>query len=184
MTANCENTAALRIVDHLRRRFARFKLCAHFLNARGQGLNLPLLQSNPGFQFLHNALLFEQLVCRQRQPCGGNAKLTICSYDNRDTGDFYTRDIADKAGVAHVRASLTHADANNITGRTDTDAGSTAQGHVTVAAGLINEVTRALEPTAVLELPVVLLRSANTHGGRVLETLGVVKERVTTRGGV
>jgi hypothetical protein len=27
--------AALGIVDHLRRRFARFKLCAHFLDLRG-----------------------------------------------------------------------------------------------------------------------------------------------------
>ena len=35
--------AALRIVDHLRRRFARFKLCAHFLQARSMCFNLLLL---------------------------------------------------------------------------------------------------------------------------------------------
>jgi hypothetical protein len=33
----------LGIVDHLRRRFARFKVCAHFLEAGGKCLNLFLL---------------------------------------------------------------------------------------------------------------------------------------------
>ena len=88
MTANygmlllCFGGRDLGIVDHLRRRFARLKLGAHFLKARGQGLNLPFLQSDHcrlsfscGLQFLHNALLFEQLVCRQRRSRGGNAKL-------------------------------------------------------------------------------------------------------------
>jgi hypothetical protein len=140
----------LGIVDHLRRRFARLKLSAHLLDliglpleARGQGLNLPFLQSDHcrlsfscGLQFRHNALLFEQLVCRQRRPRGGNAKLAVCSYDNRDTGDFYTRDVADKAGIAHVRPWA--ADANNVTGRGDTAAGANAQGCVTVA-GAVNE---------------------------------------------
>ena len=35
--------SALRITDHLRRRFAGFKLCAHFLQARSKRLNLLLL---------------------------------------------------------------------------------------------------------------------------------------------
>jgi hypothetical protein len=35
--------AVLGIVDHLRRRLARFKVCAHFLEAGGKCLNLFLL---------------------------------------------------------------------------------------------------------------------------------------------
>jgi hypothetical protein len=141
--------AALGIVDHLGRRFPQFKLRAHFLNligllleARGQGLNLPFLQSDHcrlsfscGLQFLHNALLFEQLVCRQRRPRRGNAKLVVSIYDNRVTGDWYTRDVADKAAVAHVRARRAYAD------------------------NVMAEATRlpALSPKAVLRLPVLLV---------------------------
>ena len=99
----------LGIVDHLRRRFTRFKLGAHLLKTRGKRINLPFLQRDHcrlsfscGLQFLHNALLFEQLVCRQRRSRGGNAKLAVCIYVNQVTGDFYTRDVADKASVAHI----------------------------------------------------------------------------------
>ncbi len=48
---------------------------------------------------------------------GATAKLAVCSYDNRDTGDFYTRDVADKAAVAHVRTC--GADRNNAVGVRD-----------------------------------------------------------------
>jgi hypothetical protein len=48
--------AALGIVDHLRRRFARFKLCTDLLDLRrllsqicGEELNLLLLQRNSSF---------------------------------------------------------------------------------------------------------------------------------------
>ena len=34
---------SLIVLDHLRRGFARFKLCAHFLQARGERFNLLLL---------------------------------------------------------------------------------------------------------------------------------------------
>src|SRR6266576_385131 len=136
----------LGIVDHLRRRFACFKLGAHFLNligllleARGQGLNLLLLQSNPGFQFLHNALLFEQLVCRQRRLRGGNAKLAVCSYDNRDTGDFYTRNVADKATVAHVRTVDVRADTDDVISRGNPVSRANAQSRVGVAGGVAGE---------------------------------------------
>ena len=43
--------AALAIVDHLRRGFARFKLCAHFLQARSVCFNLLLLACDG--RFLH-----------------------------------------------------------------------------------------------------------------------------------
>src|SRR5437773_2394747 len=78
MISQCFTVPLLTIQHCLRHGFAQFKLCAHFLNligllleARGQGLNLLFLQSDHcrlsfscGLQFLHNALLFEQLVCR------------------------------------------------------------------------------------------------------------------------
>ena len=44
--------AALRVVDHLRRRFARFKLCVHFLKASSERFNLLLLLCNSRLQFL------------------------------------------------------------------------------------------------------------------------------------
>src|SRR6266487_671987 len=140
--------AALGIVDHLRCRFARFKLSAHFLKARGQGLNLLFLQSDHcrlsfscGLQFLHNALLFEQLVCRQRRLRGGNAKLAVCSYDNRDTGDWYTRDIADKAAIVHVRAHRAYGD--NVIGGGDATAGSKSQRRVITGGGDANASSRS-----------------------------------------
>ena len=49
---------ALRIVDHLRRRFARFKVCAHFLQA-SKRCNLFL-------QFLDFTVLFEKLIEQHR----------------------------------------------------------------------------------------------------------------------
>ena len=104
--------ATLGIVDHSRRRFARFKLCTHFLKTRGQGLNLPFLQSDHcrlsfscGLQFLHNALLFEQLICRQRRPRGGNAKLTACGYNNRRARNHCSINASDKSsGLRSCRA--------------------------------------------------------------------------------
>jgi len=43
---------ALRIVDHLRRRFARFELCAHLLQARRESFNLLLLLRGSHFAAL------------------------------------------------------------------------------------------------------------------------------------
>jgi hypothetical protein len=43
-------------VDRLPGRFARFKLCAHFLKARCLSLNLLLLLRDSGFQCLHFAI--------------------------------------------------------------------------------------------------------------------------------
>jgi hypothetical protein len=61
--------AALGIVDHLRRSFARFKLCAHFLYLRcllfelgGESLHSLLLLGDGGFQGLHFLVLLEELV--------------------------------------------------------------------------------------------------------------------------
>ena len=64
---------ALGIVDHLRCRFAHFKLCAHFLEARSKGFNLLLLLRDASlvnlsllrdgrFLFLDSAVLFQELV--------------------------------------------------------------------------------------------------------------------------
>ena len=69
--------AALGIVDHLRRRFARFKLCAHFLQARSKRFNLLLLLCYGRFQsdrrFLFRVIsvpapfvLFEELIEQHR----------------------------------------------------------------------------------------------------------------------
>jgi hypothetical protein len=52
----------LRIVDHVRRRPARFNLCAHFLQARSKRFNSLLLARNARLQFLDFAMLFEKLV--------------------------------------------------------------------------------------------------------------------------
>ena len=66
MAADCEMllcwAAALGIVNHLRRRFARFKLCAHLLEARSESFNLLLQFSYGRFLFLVLAVLFEELV--------------------------------------------------------------------------------------------------------------------------
>ena len=51
--------AALGIVDHLRCRFARLKLCAYFLQARSKFFNLLL-------QLLHFAVLCEEFVEQHR----------------------------------------------------------------------------------------------------------------------
>ena len=56
----------LGIVDHLRRRFARFKLCAHLLQACSKRFNLLLLAHRVRFQFLNLAVLFEKLVEQHR----------------------------------------------------------------------------------------------------------------------
>src|SRR6266550_924175 len=178
----------LGIVDHLRRRFACFKLGAHFLNligllleARSQGLNLLLLQSNPGFQFLHNALLFEQLVCRQRRLRGGNAKLAVCSYDNRDTGDFYTRDVADKATVAHVRTVDVRADTDDVISRGNPVSRANAQSRVGVAGGVagerFNTVRRVGFAGGVAEKRLKTVARVGAAGG-------VAKERLKTVGRV
>ena len=69
--------AILGIVDHLRRRFARFNLRAHALQARSKRVNLLLLARdsrlealflfcNNRFQFLHLAMFFEKLVEQHR----------------------------------------------------------------------------------------------------------------------
>src|SRR5437773_11165604 len=52
----------LRIVDHVRRRPARFNLCALFLQARSKRFNSLLLARNARLQFLDFAMLFEKLV--------------------------------------------------------------------------------------------------------------------------
>src|SRR5438045_3522455 len=54
--------AALGVVDHLRRRFACFKLGADFLQTGSKRLNLLLLASNSRFLFLVLAVLLEELV--------------------------------------------------------------------------------------------------------------------------
>ena len=100
---------------------------------------MPFLQSDHcrlsfscGLQFLHHALLFEQLVCRQRRPWSGNAKLAVCSYNNRSaTGDDCTRDVADKAAIVRVHARRAYAD--HVVGRAEGIAGIRSQGRVTVA---------------------------------------------------
>ena len=58
--------AALGIVDHLRRRFARFELRAYLLQARSKRFNLLLLPSDDRFQVLHLMMLFEELVEQHR----------------------------------------------------------------------------------------------------------------------
>src|SRR6266576_833934 len=50
----------------LRRWFARFKLCAHPLEARGKRFNSLLLLSRTRFQCLNFAMLFEKLVEQHR----------------------------------------------------------------------------------------------------------------------
>src|SRR6266403_3025976 len=186
--------AALGIVDHLRRRFARFKLCAHLLKARGQGLNLPFLQSDHcrlsfscGLQFLHNALLFEQLVCRQRRPRGGNAELTVCSYDNRDTGDCYTRDVADKASVAHVRTVDVRADTDDVISRGNPVSRANAQSRVGVAGGVAGErcntVGRVVVAGAVEKERSLTVSRVGYAGGVVAERKSTCS-RVGRAGGV
>jgi hypothetical protein len=55
------------VQDGLRCGFAQFNLCTHFLQSRSKRLNLLLLLDNGRFQFvLYHALLFEQLICRER----------------------------------------------------------------------------------------------------------------------
>ncbi len=182
------------VLHHLRRRFARFKLSAHFLKARGQGLNLLLLQSNPGFQFLHNALLFEQLVCRQRRIRRGNAKLAVCSYDNRDTGDCYTRDVADKASVAHVRTVDVRADTDDVISRGNPVSRAKAQSRVGVAGGVARErcntvgrvvVAGGVEKERSLTVSRVgyaggVVKERRMTGGRVGAAGGIAPERIVT----
>src|SRR5205823_5171856 len=56
----------LGILDHLRCRFARFKLCVHLLEAHSKRFNLLLLTHRIRFQFLYFAVLFEELVEQHR----------------------------------------------------------------------------------------------------------------------
>jgi hypothetical protein len=53
---------ALGIVDHLRRRFVRFKLGAHLLEAHSESFNLFLLFGYCCSLLLHRAMFFEKLV--------------------------------------------------------------------------------------------------------------------------
>src|SRR4029077_8460980 len=50
--------ASLIVQDHLRRRFARFKLGAHFLQAGGQRVDLLLLACDGRFLFCSTRILF------------------------------------------------------------------------------------------------------------------------------
>jgi hypothetical protein len=64
---NCEMLllywgAALGIVDHLRRGFARFKLGVYLLQSRSQRFNLLLQPLDSPFLFLVLAVFFEELV--------------------------------------------------------------------------------------------------------------------------
>ena len=110
---------------------------------------------------------------------GGNAKLAVCSYDNRVTGDCYTRDVADKAAVAHVRTRVS--DSNNITGGDDGVAGKTAQGCIAAARGAENE--RTITDGRVFSADGVVRERSKTVG-RVVVAGGVEYERINTVGGV
>src|SRR5437773_794462 len=210
MISQCFTVPLLTIQHCLRHGFAQFKLCAHFLNligllleARGQGLNLLFLQSDHcrlsfscGLQFLHNALLFEQLVCRQRRLRGGNAKLAVCSYDNRDTGDCYTRDVADKASVAHVRTVDVRADTDDVISRGNAVSRAKAQSRVGVSGGVARErcntvgrvvVAGAVEKERSLTVSRVgyaggVAKERGSTGGRVVAAGGVNAERFVTSG--
>src|SRR5439155_16244598 len=113
----------LLIVHYSWRGTNHLKLSAHFLDLlslllerRGQGLNLPFLQSNlrrlllgRGLQFLHSLTLFEPLFRRARrfhrarQACTTTfAKLTVCTYADRVAADWYTRDAGDKGGTDEI----------------------------------------------------------------------------------
>jgi hypothetical protein len=59
MRVSNEDRCGLGIVDHLRRRFARFKLCAHFAQARSKRVNLLLLVRRSRLEVL-------LLVCHRR----------------------------------------------------------------------------------------------------------------------
>src|SRR5262245_7779894 len=101
----------LLIVQHgPRGGFAQFELCTHFLKARGQGLNFCRLSFSCGLQFLHNALLFEQLVRRERRGRTTFAELVSSLNADRNTSDRYTRDVADIAGVGYICTSNVSAD--------------------------------------------------------------------------
>ena len=55
--------AVLRIIArYILGGFARFNLCAHFLQTRGKGFNLPFKTCNSCFLLLVLAVLFEELV--------------------------------------------------------------------------------------------------------------------------
>ena len=60
------NSNPLGIINYLRRRSARLKLCAHLLQAGSKSFNLLLLLSNNRFQVLHLMMLFEELVEQHR----------------------------------------------------------------------------------------------------------------------
>ena len=125
----------------------------------------------------------------------GERQAGVCSYVNQVTGDFYTRDVADKAAVAHVGPVVT--DTNNVTGRTDTQAGTIAQSSVTVA-GAINEggVTdgsvgaagdvevKGLCPDSCVLYAGGVAKDRENTNGRIVNAGGVIKERVSAGSGV
>ena len=138
---------------------------------------MPFLQSDNcrlsfscGLQLLHNALLFEQLVYRQRRPRGSNAKLAVSIDDNQDTGDFYTRDVADKAAVVDVCAQC--ANSNNIVRSGNAIAGCKAQGCIPRPSA----VDECALTNGSIGQPVMLSEKRSTTDGRVLVAGVIVGE--------
>src|SRR6266542_4228187 len=77
---------------------------------------------------------------------------------------LYFANVADKAGVTHVRTCHSEANTDNVTGVSYSAASCNAQGRVLDAHGVANERTRT--------------------DGRVASALGVGSERTNTVGGV
>src|SRR5262249_54744552 len=168
------------------------------LYACSQGINLPLLQSNRCLQFLHHALLFEQLVCRERRARRGNAELATCIYNNRVTADWHTRDVADVAPVAHVCTKDASADTDNVVGRDDVGArkgtngyvirtvGDTTPGRVTYSHVAITgdtSIERVKTDGRVAAAFGIALERQGANG-RVFEALSVKRERPGANGRV
>ena len=90
MTADCkllllcrQTGAALAIVDHLRRGFARFKLCAHFLQARCKRVNLLLLvRDDPLLLLQSSVLLLDESRLVKKPVVARAASTSVCTIDN------------------------------------------------------------------------------------------------------
>ena len=68
MISQCftDQTPLVGVLNRLRCGFARFKLRAYVLKARGKRFNLLLLACGIRFQFVHFAVLFQRLIQQRR----------------------------------------------------------------------------------------------------------------------